>query len=54
MKTTAKEQKDAIREKVLRLHDQGKKSEEIAQLLKVKQTTVMAWMAHNTRGTYSG
>jgi len=41
-----------MREQVGRLRDSGMDSEQIARALRISKTTVAAYLAHWTRGTY--
>jgi len=42
----------ALRAKIFQLHDRGTPSVKIAEKLYISTTTVAAYLAHRTRGTY--
>jgi transposase len=43
-----------LRDRAIQMYNKGKNSAEIGKVLKVPPTTVAAWLAHYTRGTYEG
>jgi orotate phosphoribosyltransferase-like protein len=52
-KTQPEKTIDPIRDRALQLRDQGMTSKQIAHELKVPPTTIAAYLAHHTRGTYA-
>ena len=44
---------ERVRSKAIALYYEGKRSKEVSEILNLSPTKVAAWIAHETRGTYS-